>query len=136
MKDARVRFDTQTPFILALRGRVDTYFDERGRSRTGGGGMVLKTATLFAWLLLSYAGALALGGSWLAVLAFGVSCGLAMAGLGMAVQHERQMQLVDDVLPHLVDGEHLRRHAHVGHLAVEAAELQGVARVPDERAGR
>lgn len=88
MKDVRVRFDTRTPFILALRRRVDTYFDEQGRSRTGGGRMVVKTAILFAWLLISYAGLLALGASWLAVLGFGVSCGLATAGLGMAVQHD------------------------------------------------
>jgi linoleoyl-CoA desaturase len=50
--------------------------------------MLAKTGILFAWLLLAYAGLLLLGESWLAVLGFGIACGLAMAGLGMAVQHD------------------------------------------------
>ena len=88
MRHAGIRFNTKTPFALALRRRVDTYFDETGKSRGGGTRMIVKTVVIFAWLIAGYAGLLALGASWLAVIAFGISCGLATAGLGMAVQHD------------------------------------------------
>ncbi|KIG18052.1 Linoleoyl-CoA desaturase [Enhygromyxa salina] len=94
MEDPRIRFDSRTAFSLALKHRVDAYFQATGRSRGGGARMMLKTAVIFAWLFAGYAGALALGGflggsgSWIAVIAFGLSCGLATAGLGMAVQHD------------------------------------------------
>jgi len=89
VKDARVRFDTKTDFSTELRCRVDAYFATTGRARDGGARMLVKTAALFVWLIGSYVGLLTLGGSsWLAVLGFGISCGLATAGLGMAVQHD------------------------------------------------
>ncbi|WP_244924015.1 fatty acid desaturase family protein [Enhygromyxa salina] len=88
MKDTRIRFDTRTEFSLELKRRVDAYFRATGRSRGGGARMMVKTAIIFAWLFASYAGLLALGGSWVAVVVFGLSCGLATAGLGMAVQHD------------------------------------------------
>jgi linoleoyl-CoA desaturase len=88
VKDARVRFNKNTAFAVELRHRVDAYFTERGLARDGGAQMLGKTAILFAWLIVSYVGLLALGGSWLAVVGFGISCGLATAGLGMAVQHD------------------------------------------------
>jgi linoleoyl-CoA desaturase len=59
------------------------------QSRRGGWRMLVKTAILFAWLFIGYLGLLVLGdGSWLAVVGFGIACGLATAGLGMAVQHD------------------------------------------------
>lgn len=88
VEDTRIRFDTRTPFSLALKRRVDDYFRDTGRSRGGGARMMFKSAVIFAWLFAGYAGLLALGGSWVAVVVFGLSCGLANAGLGMAVQHD------------------------------------------------
>ncbi|HVI01295.1 MAG TPA: acyl-CoA desaturase [Enhygromyxa sp.] len=88
MKDTRVRFNKNSAFWLELRRRVDAYFATAGRPRDGGARMLSKTAIIFAWLIGSYIGLLALGGSWLAVVGFGISCGLATAGLGMAVQHD------------------------------------------------
>jgi linoleoyl-CoA desaturase len=89
VKDARVRFNKNTAFAVELRRRVDAYFATTGLARDGGARMLGKTAILFAWLIGSYVGLLALGGSsWLAVIGFGISCGLATAGLGMAVQHD------------------------------------------------
>jgi linoleoyl-CoA desaturase len=88
VKDARVRFNKNTAFSVELRRRVDAYFGSSGLPRDGGARMLGKTAIIFAWLIASYVGLLALGGSWLAVIGFGISCGLAMAGLGMAVQHD------------------------------------------------
>ncbi len=87
MKDARVRFDKKTAFSTELRRRVDSYFAETGTARDGGVRILGKTAIFFAWLIGSYIDLLAVG-SWLAVVGFGISCGLATAGLGMAVQHD------------------------------------------------
>lgn len=88
VKDARVRFNKNTAFAVELRRRVDAYFRDNGLARDGGARMLIKTAIIFAWLISSYIGLLMLGGSWLAVVGFGISCGLATAGLGMAVQHD------------------------------------------------
>ena len=88
VKDTRVRFNKNSAFWLELRRRVDAYFATADRPRDGGARMLSKTAIIFAWLIGSYIGLLALGGSWLAVVGFGISCGLATAGLGMAVQHD------------------------------------------------
>lgn len=49
--------------------------------------MLGKTALIFAWLIASYVGLLVFP-SWPLVIGFGISVGLAMAGLGMAVQHD------------------------------------------------
>lgn len=87
MKDTRVRFDKKTAFSTELRRRVDAYFTLTGAARDGGARMLLKTAIIFAWLIGSYVGLL-LVGSWPAIVGFGISCGLATAGLGMAVQHD------------------------------------------------
>lgn len=89
VKDARIRFATKTPFWIELKRRVDAHFEATGESRGGGRRMLLKTAVIFAWLFAGYAAALVWGpSSWLAVIAFGLSCGLATAGLGMSVQHD------------------------------------------------
>ncbi len=93
MKDTRVRFETKTAFTIELRRRVDAYFTSHQRDRAGGPAMLVKTAILFAWLIASYVAMLLLGAgsgalAWVAVIGLGISCGLAMAGLGMAVQHD------------------------------------------------
>jgi linoleoyl-CoA desaturase len=119
VEDARIRFDTRSAFSRALKRRVDAYFQDTGRSRDGGGRMLVKTAIIFAWLFAGYAGLLALGGSlalgsWLAVIVFGVSCGLATAGLGMAVQH---------------DGGHLAysEHRGINRIAASVLDLLGAS---------
>lgn len=86
MKDTRIRFKAKTVFALELGRRVDAYFE--GRSRSGGARMLLKTIVMFAWLIGGYAAMFALGGSWPLVVLFGLCCGFATAGLGMAVQHD------------------------------------------------
>jgi linoleoyl-CoA desaturase len=71
-----------------LKRRVEAYFETTGGSRHGGLAMWLKTATLFAWLLGSYALVLFCPVSaWQAVLLV-VSIGLAMAGIGFSVMHD------------------------------------------------
>jgi linoleoyl-CoA desaturase len=89
VRDVQIRFAVRSPFACALDQKVDAYFQQTGQSRRGGVRMLAKTGVLFAWLLAAYAGLLWLGPmSWLAVIGFGIACGLATAGLGMAVQHD------------------------------------------------
>ncbi|MFL5416017.1 MAG: fatty acid desaturase family protein [Myxococcales bacterium] len=84
----KLRFSVMSPFHADLKRRVDAYFASTGRSPQGGFAMWLKTATLLAWLLGSYAVLLFCRVSpWQAVLLV-ASIGLAMAGIGFAVQHD------------------------------------------------
>ncbi|MFV8754525.1 fatty acid desaturase family protein [Nannocystaceae bacterium ST9] len=87
MKDPRVRFDTRTPFQLDLRRRIDAYLAVEGREQAGFRAIKIKTAILFAAL----AGGLAIGLSTTMIpliLLGALIAGLAMAGLGMSVQHD------------------------------------------------
>ena len=82
------RFSGKSPFHADLKRRVEAYFETTGRSPHGGFRMWLKTATLFTWLIGSYAVLLfAHVSSWQAVLLV-ISIGLAMAGIGFGVQHD------------------------------------------------
>src|SRR3954463_14796817 len=84
----KLRFSVMSPFHADLKRRVDAYFASTGRSPQGGFAMWLKTATLLAWLLGSYAVLLLCRVSpWQAVLLV-ASIGLAMAGVGFAAQHD------------------------------------------------
>jgi linoleoyl-CoA desaturase len=79
---------TGTPFHRDLQKRVADYFRATGASRKGDLRLWTKTALMLAWLAGSYLGFLLLAqGTWLTV-AFGVSMGLAVAGIGFNVQHD------------------------------------------------
>ena len=87
MKDPRVHFETRTAFALDLRRRVDAYLSVEGREPAGFRAIQVKTLVLFVWL----AGGIALGLSTTmlpVILLGGLLAGLAMAGLGMSVQHD------------------------------------------------
>jgi linoleoyl-CoA desaturase len=87
VKDPRVRFDTRTPFQLDLRRRIDAYLSVEGREREGYRAIKIKTAVLFAWLAAGLA--IGLSTTMLPLVLLGaLLAGLAMAGLGMSVQHD------------------------------------------------
>ena len=89
MKETRVRFQTRTLFQLDLRKRIDAYLKVEGRERAGFRAILIKAVILFAALGVGLALALGLGvGSWPFVLIGALIAGLAMAGLGMSVQHD------------------------------------------------
>ena len=87
VKDPRVRFDTRSPCWLELRRRIDAHLAEPGREAAGFRAIHRKTIVLFAALGLGLAIGLATT-SIAIVLAGGLLAGLAMAGLGMSVQHD------------------------------------------------
>jgi linoleoyl-CoA desaturase len=88
MRDPRIKWNVGTDFQLELERRVDHYFATTGLRRDGGARLLIKAGVIFAWFFAGYAlfllGDLPL---W-AVTLCGVSTGLAMGGLGMAVQHD------------------------------------------------
>jgi linoleoyl-CoA desaturase len=88
MKDARIVFRPKGRFHAELKARVDAYFQQTGLARDGGRAIVVKSAILLGTLALAWSLFLAAGGAWWATLGFGVIAGLAMGGLGMAVQHD------------------------------------------------
>ena len=88
MRDERIHLDVRTPFTTELRRRVDAYFVDNGIDRDGGGRMVRKALFIFTWMMGSWA-AFVWGGFSLPVNALlAASMGFAMAGIGMAVQHD------------------------------------------------
>jgi len=87
VKDPRVRLDTGSPLYLELRRRIDAHLAEPGRLAWGYRTIQRKTAILFATLGLGMAIGLSTT-AWPVVLVGAVIVGLAMAGLGMAVQHD------------------------------------------------
>jgi linoleoyl-CoA desaturase len=87
VKDPRVRFDSRTPFQLDLRRRIDAYLSVEGREREGFRAIQIKTAILFAWLVAGLA--IGLSTTMIPLIVVGaLLTGLAMAGLGMSVQHD------------------------------------------------
>ncbi len=88
MRDARIRFDNRTPFQLELQRRVDAYLASTGETPRDVGRMYRKSAILLGWWLASLVLFLVADVGWLGTLGLATSMGLAMAGLGMAVQHD------------------------------------------------
>jgi len=79
---------TGTPFHRDLQQRVADHFRATGASRKGNVRLWTKTAVMLAWLVGSYLGFLLLAqGVWLTIV-FGISMGLAIAGIGFNVQHD------------------------------------------------
>ncbi len=88
MKDARIRFDTRSPFYTELKERVDAWFEASGQRPRDHWKMYLKTAIIMAWWLGSLVAFLTLDVGWLGALGLGVSLGLSTGGLGMSVMHD------------------------------------------------
>jgi linoleoyl-CoA desaturase len=83
-----VRFPPPSPFHRDLKQAVDEHFDRTGRSRHGGGRMILNAAVLLGWLAASWAALMFASPGPLAVVLLTISLGLAMAGIGFGVMHD------------------------------------------------
>ncbi|MFU8807143.1 MAG: acyl-CoA desaturase, partial [Bradymonadaceae bacterium] len=84
----RIKFPRHGDFRRTVTSRVNEYFVTTGLDQRGHGAMYLKTATIFAWFLLSY-GLLVFAPIpvWAKVLT-AISLGIAGAGIGTAVMHD------------------------------------------------
>jgi linoleoyl-CoA desaturase len=88
LKDARIRFDSRTQLGAELRRRVDAYFEQPGRRPRDLARMYRKSAVLVGWWLASYLAFVIARPGWLVSMLLAGSMGLAMAGIGMSVQHD------------------------------------------------
>jgi len=81
-------FTSGSSFHADLKGRVDRYFADSGRSRFGDARMWTKTVVIFAWWATSYALLMFTDVPvWLRLL-LAVSLGLAIAGIGFSIMHD------------------------------------------------
>ena len=82
------RIVTGTPFHRDLQQRVADYFRAAGVSRKGDARLWTKTALVLLWLIGTYVGFLMLAHGIGVTALFGISMGLAVAGVGFNVQHD------------------------------------------------
>jgi linoleoyl-CoA desaturase len=88
-KKVRLSQEQNSAFILALRNKVNTYFEEHGISRYANGNMVFKTVFMISLYLVPYS--LMISGmfsGFLMLAMLWVLMGLGMAGIGLSVMHD------------------------------------------------
>ena len=87
MAESRGMFQGGGPFQRELRRRVDAELTP-ARRRAGTARMIGKSALIGGWALASYLGLLLWAQTAWQVVALSVSLGLALAGVGFAIQHD------------------------------------------------
>ena len=83
-----IRFGHGGAFYGDLRKRADAYFEGAGRPRRDLGRMYLKTAIILTWFFGSWALLVFYATTWWQGVIFAMSIGLAIAGIGMGIQHD------------------------------------------------
>lgn len=82
------RFANDSGFHADLRRRVSAFFQERGVSESGNWRLWLKTATILGWFAASYLLLVFVELNWWQGGLLAVSLGMAVAGIGFAIQHD------------------------------------------------
>lgn len=85
---AKVRFARESAFHQDLKARVDTYFEQSGRRERDVPAMYVKSLVILAWFAGSWALQVFATTSLWTGLGYSISLGLAVAGIGMSVQHD------------------------------------------------
>jgi len=83
-----VKYPPHSPLRDRLIRSVDRYFRERDLRPQGGMRMVVKSASILSWWLLSYLLLVFWASSWWQTGILVVSLGLAVAGVGFNIQHD------------------------------------------------
>lgn len=84
----RGHFSARGPFFKELKERADLYFDNRGNDRRDMPRMLLKTIVFLSWFVLSWALLTFVATELWQALLLAVSLGLAIAAIGMGIQHD------------------------------------------------
>jgi len=84
----RPKFDNDNGFLAEVRRRVEEFFRATGRRQRDCPQMYLKTAAIFACLGLCYALLMFVATAWWQALLVAIPLGLAMAAIGLNVQHD------------------------------------------------
>jgi len=87
-KPLKVRFDRTNDFHQELKQRVDNYFTTTGRSPKDSPRMYLKSLVIFSWFLASWALLVFAAQTWWQAIILSLSLGMAMAGIGLSIQHD------------------------------------------------
>ncbi len=82
------KFQASGPLHQDLKGRVDAYFQQTGKTRRDQPGMYLKSVLILGWWVASYLFLLLVASGPVTLVLGCVSLALAMAGVGFAVQHD------------------------------------------------
>lgn len=82
------KFRKDGAFRQDLQVRVDQYFENTQQSRRDLPAMFGKTAVIFAWFALSWAGLVFGNPPWPLAILLAISLGLAMGAIGMSVMHD------------------------------------------------
>ncbi len=84
----KLKFPRHSALHRELHRRVDAWFHESGRSRTGGLRMVIKTFLILAWLAASYILLVGFANTWWQATLAVISVGLATSGVGFSIMHD------------------------------------------------
>lgn len=84
----KVKYDRTNDFHQELKRRVDNYFVTTGRSPKDAPRMYLKTLTIFSWFLVSWVLLVFVAQNWWQATLLNLSLGMAMAGIGLSIQHD------------------------------------------------
>jgi len=79
--------NTNTEFYKTLNERVSSYFSEKGISKYGNLGMVLKTIFMLSLYLIPFTLTFWVSNVWIS-LSLWIIAGFGMAGIGLAVMHD------------------------------------------------
>ncbi|MEM7675074.1 MAG: acyl-CoA desaturase, partial [Myxococcota bacterium] len=82
-----VRFESSGALASEIKAAVGAYVDAQNTKRLFWA-MVTKTVLILTWAALSYVGLVFFWASWWTSFLCATSLGLAMAGIGMAIQHD------------------------------------------------
>src|SRR5580765_5722853 len=84
----RPKFDKDNGFLTEVRRRVNDFFQRTGRRQRDCPQMYAKTLIIFAGLGLSYALLIFVAATWWQALLLALPLGMAMAAVGLNVQHD------------------------------------------------
>ncbi len=84
----KVKYDRTNDFHQELKHRVDNYFVTTGQSPKDAPRMYLKTLTIFSWFLISWVLLVFVAQTWWQATILNLSLGMAMAGIGLSIQHD------------------------------------------------
>lgn len=106
------KFERHDEFFLALKRRVDQYFQTAGKSPRDCWQMYVKTFVILSWFFGSYAFLVFGPVSWWTVFPVSASLGLAMSAIGFSIQH---------------DGSHrgYSKHSAINRLAAISLDMLG-----------
>lgn len=88
MQTSKVKFPRHSEFHRELNRRVDAWFHDTGRSRSGGARLIFKSLCILAWIVGSYIYMVGFASTWWQATLALVSLGLAASAVGFNIMHD------------------------------------------------